>query len=585
MIPFSNQGGALKWYQTRIASLHCNVYKNILRSAAIKTSGMKIPLKPICAGDYIQFNCSLTDKNCLPCRERLPSCSGLPDGKKGFLSRSASPEYIECFQNRTISVGKCWSGDYDEEHRQCNGFVYGAIPLGYAQAVCNDDLVSGLNGIPDTKITASSEFGVNDPTHDYSAPRGRLNTTEVTDSSGIVHIGSWTSEKNDVNQWLQFELNEPSLIRGITTQGRNGCCKQWVTKFRVLYSMDCKNWTQVGGHNVSNMIFKGNSDEDTPESNVFDCPVIAKCIRINPQDWNHHISLRAEIHGCPLPSGQAQTTTATTSVTTGAGTTSTVASTTTGAMTTQPQTTGVITTQPQTTGVVTTLPQTSGALTTQTQTTGTATTQTQNTGAVTTQSQTTGAATTQSQTTGVATTQSQTTGAATAQSQTTGAATTQSQTTGAATTQSQTTGAATTQSQTTGAATTQSQTTGAATSQSQTTGAATTQSQTTGAATTHSQTTGAATTQSQTTGAATTHPLTTTGVISMTTTKVGATTITASATATTTTTSAIGSTSTAGKLDEENANYRFVSLEDDPDLVPVPGSWAQRVVRLNLVSK
>ncbi|KAL3884669.1 hypothetical protein ACJMK2_024787, partial [Sinanodonta woodiana] len=356
--------------------------------------------------EYIQFNCSLTDTNCPPCGERLPSCSGLPDGKNGFPSGSASNEYVECFQNRTISVGKCWSDDFDEEHRQCNGFLYGAIPLGYAQAVCNEDLVSGPNGIPDTKVSASSEFGVNDPTHDYSAPRGRLNTTEVTDASGVIHIGSWTAEKNDVDQWLQFELNEPSLIRGITTQGRHGCCKQWVTKFRVLYSMDCKNWTQVGGHNVSNMIFKGNSDEDTPESNVFDCPVIAKCIRINPQDWNHHISLRAEIHGCPLPSGQIQTTAA---LTTGSGTTS-------GVITTQPQTTGAITTHPHTTGVVTTQPQTSGVVTTQPQTSGVVTTQPQTTGVVTTQPQTTGVVTTLSQTTaGVTANQSQTTGAATTQ--------------------------------------------------------------------------------------------------------------------------------------------------------------------------
>ncbi|KAJ8316371.1 hypothetical protein KUTeg_006385 [Tegillarca granosa] len=48
------------------------------------------------------------------------------------------------------------------------------------------------------------------------------------------------------------------------------------------------------------MFFKGNSDEDTPETNMFECPVIAKCIRINPIEWNHHISMRFDLMGCSL---------------------------------------------------------------------------------------------------------------------------------------------------------------------------------------------------------------------------------------------------------------------------------------------
>ncbi|KAK3093972.1 hypothetical protein FSP39_022381 [Pinctada imbricata] len=91
------------------------------------------------------------------------------------------------------------------------------------------------------------------------------------------------------------------------TQGRDGCCKQWVTKYRVLYSMDCSNnsnsWHTLSGHNVSDVFFKGNSDENTIESHDFDCPVIAKCIRINPLEWHNHISMRFDLLGCHLDTG------------------------------------------------------------------------------------------------------------------------------------------------------------------------------------------------------------------------------------------------------------------------------------------
>lgn len=49
--------------------------------------------------------------------------------------------------------------------------------------------------------------------------------------------------------------------------------------------------------------FKGNDDENTPQSNMFDCPVIAKCIRVNPLEWSNRIALRFDLTGCALDSG------------------------------------------------------------------------------------------------------------------------------------------------------------------------------------------------------------------------------------------------------------------------------------------
>ena len=54
--------------------------------------------------------------------------------------------------------------------------------------------------------------------------------------------------------YFQIELDDPTLIRGIISQGRNGCCKQWVTRYRVLYSLDCKKWNTLGGFNVTDAV-------------------------------------------------------------------------------------------------------------------------------------------------------------------------------------------------------------------------------------------------------------------------------------------------------------------------------------------
>ena len=57
---------------------------------------------------------------------------------------------------------------------------------------------------------------------------------------------------------LKVNLSEPSLIRGIMTQGRNGCCHQWVKKYRVLYSLDCgsnaSSWHPIGDHTVNDTV-------------------------------------------------------------------------------------------------------------------------------------------------------------------------------------------------------------------------------------------------------------------------------------------------------------------------------------------
>lgn len=45
-------------------------------------------------------------------------------------------------------------------------------------------------------------------------------------------------------------------------------------------------------------MFKGNIDGDSIRRNVFEVPIIAQWIRINPTRWRERISLRVELYGC-----------------------------------------------------------------------------------------------------------------------------------------------------------------------------------------------------------------------------------------------------------------------------------------------
>lgn len=45
-------------------------------------------------------------------------------------------------------------------------------------------------------------------------------------------------------------------------------------------------------------MFKGNENADRIKYNVFEVPIIAQWVRINPTRWRDRISLRAELYGC-----------------------------------------------------------------------------------------------------------------------------------------------------------------------------------------------------------------------------------------------------------------------------------------------
>ena len=92
---------------------------------------------------------------------------------------------------------------------------------------CNAPLGMKDGTIPNSQITASSEFK-------HSVYHGTANA-RLDFTATASRTGAWSAQTNDGNQWLQVEFSKRTKVTGIDTQGRNGCCSQWVTKFTVSY--------------------------------------------------------------------------------------------------------------------------------------------------------------------------------------------------------------------------------------------------------------------------------------------------------------------------------------------------------------
>ena len=108
-------------------------------------------------------------------------------------------------------------------------------------------------------------------------------------NSMIDSPAGWCSHHVSVGQWLQLDNGKIGSISGVITQGR-GNYDQWVKSFKVKYKDESGSWWDIDGKT-----FPGNSDRNTKVTTTFSKPVRARYIRIYPQTWHGHISMRADM--------------------------------------------------------------------------------------------------------------------------------------------------------------------------------------------------------------------------------------------------------------------------------------------------
>ena len=101
---------------------------------------------------------------------------------------------------------------------------------------------------------------------------------------------SWSAAGSDLeNPWIQVDLGSEYWINAVSLQGR-GDCEQWVTQFRIRYSLTNEN-------ELRNLdVFEGNKDNKFIVKRYFREPIKARIIRLYVLEYKDHPSLRWELH-------------------------------------------------------------------------------------------------------------------------------------------------------------------------------------------------------------------------------------------------------------------------------------------------
>ena len=101
--------------------------------------------------------------------------------------------------------------------------------------------------IRDDQITASSEWSDLD-----RAASARLNLVASDET-----YGSWTAAKADLNQWLQVDFERSTVIKGISTQGRQDY-GSLVKNYTISFSNDGKNFQNYEHGGITKVIVTRN---------------------------------------------------------------------------------------------------------------------------------------------------------------------------------------------------------------------------------------------------------------------------------------------------------------------------------------
>jgi len=146
---------------------------------------------------------------------------------------------------------------------------------------------------PETMRHASSIWAAQGDVIGVGHGRGRLDSPQA-----------WSTQHNKIGEWYQMDNGVVGEITGVAIKGRHDN-DQWVRTFKVMSNYPGGGtWKDVD----SGKVYTGNMDRDTQVDVTFDTPVHAQYIRIYPQTWRYHMSLRADIMvkcavASPLPCG------------------------------------------------------------------------------------------------------------------------------------------------------------------------------------------------------------------------------------------------------------------------------------------
>ncbi|XP_060075527.1 hemocytin-like [Ylistrum balloti] len=161
------------------------------------------------------------------------------------------------------------------------------------QTVCSEYLVSGLYGVENSAISASSIWTSNRNVCGPQNSRLHFNGTRT----GVA--SSWCAGTLDDQQHIQVRLPRETVVGAVMIKGRQEEeLYQYVETYYLLYSMDGITWSYVTSEIQQPKLFTGNNGSNTVVKSSLVPSITAVYLRINPRSFHHYISLQFDVSGC-----------------------------------------------------------------------------------------------------------------------------------------------------------------------------------------------------------------------------------------------------------------------------------------------
>lgn len=123
-------------------------------------------------------------------------------------------------------------------------------------------------------------------------------SSRLQDRNHGNYRGAWISRHKRRNEWLQVDFGTKARVTRIATQGRYDA-NQYVTWYTVTYSNDGQRFRPYKVGKTTRM-FQANVERYYVNINRLLPSIKARFVRVYPQKWYGHISMRVEFYGCRL---------------------------------------------------------------------------------------------------------------------------------------------------------------------------------------------------------------------------------------------------------------------------------------------
>ncbi|XP_075537951.1 uncharacterized protein LOC142572612 isoform X2 [Dermacentor variabilis] len=167
--------------------------------------------------------------------------------------------------------------------------IYDQTTIKYSKDKCTRFvyLVNGPFPLPDSSYKASSS----------ASPKSSPSHSRLGSTTSSTSLGAWMPRRQGIGEFVEVDLGRQRGVFGIALQGRERA-GEWVSRYRVLVSAGGTKYAYVQNSRGEIQDFVGNHEPSGVSRQLFDRPVRARFVRIEPTEWNQVIALRFDVLGC-----------------------------------------------------------------------------------------------------------------------------------------------------------------------------------------------------------------------------------------------------------------------------------------------